>query len=107
MATLSFFLAGHPVSVPMGQTNCLATSITFSYRTLHDLLTLPPLAGKKIYALGTFEFGKMYGFPTASRFPNDFAAGILAETAVGPLILGASVGDTGHRKWFFQLGRVF
>ncbi len=74
---------------------------------LHDLFTLPTLAGKKIYAIGSFEFGKMYAFPSASRFPCDFAAGILAETAVGPLILGGSFGDSGHRKWFFQLGRVF
>ncbi|MGA9800987.1 MAG: esterase, partial [Terriglobales bacterium] len=74
---------------------------------LHDLLTLPPLAGKKVYAIAAYEFGKMYGFPDASRFPNDIAVGVLAETAVGPLVLGGSVGDSGHRKWFFQLGRVF
>jgi NTE family protein len=74
---------------------------------LHDLWTLPPLAGKKVYAIAGYEFGKMYGFPGASRFPNDFALGVLAETAVGPLVFGGSVGDSGHRKWFFQLGRVF
>jgi NTE family protein len=74
---------------------------------LHDLWTLPPLAGKKVYAIAGYEFGKMYGFPNASRFPNDFALGVLAETAVGPLVFGGSVGDSGHRKWFFQLGRVF
>jgi NTE family protein len=74
---------------------------------LHDLLTLPPLAGKKVYAIAAYEFGKMYGVPDASRFPNDFALGVLAETAVGPMVFGGSVGDSGHRKWFFQLGRVF
>jgi NTE family protein len=74
---------------------------------LHDLWTLPPLAGKKVYAIAGYEFGKMYGFPGASRFPNDIAVGVLAETAVGPLVFGGSVGDSGHRKWFFQLGRVF
>jgi NTE family protein len=74
---------------------------------LHDLLTLPPLAGKKVYAIAGYEFGKMYGFPGASRFPNDIAVGVLAETAVGPMVFGGSVGDSGHRKWFFQLGRVF
>jgi len=26
---------------------------------------------------------------------------------VGPFFIGGSVGDSGHRKWFFQLGRVF
>src|SRR5262249_41561682 len=54
-----------------------------------------------------YEFGKMYGFPLESRFPNDFAAGIVAETAVGPFFIGGSAGDTGHYKWFFQLGKGF
>jgi NTE family protein len=103
-----FFLGGASRLSAYG-TNELFGDQYYYFRTgyLHDLFTLPPLAGKKIYAIGTFEFGKMYGFPAASRFPNDFAAGILAETAVGPLILGGSIGDSGHRKWFFQLGRVF
>ena len=103
-----FFLGGASRLSAYG-TNELFGDQYYFFRTgyLHDLFTLPPLAGKKIYAIGTFEFGKMYGFPAASRFPNDFAAGILAETAVGPLILGGSIGDSGHRKWFFQLGRVF
>ena len=103
-----FFLGGSSRLSAYG-TNELFGDQYYFFRTgyLHDLLTLPPLAGGKIYAIGSFELGKMYGFPAASRFPSDFAAGILAETAVGPLLLGASVGESGHRKWFFQLGRVF
>ena len=74
---------------------------------MHDLLTLPPFLGKKVYAVGTYEIGKMYGTTTGTEFPNDVAAGLLAETALGPFFIGGSVGDSGHRKWFFQLGRVF
>jgi len=74
---------------------------------MHDLLTLPPFVGKKVYAVGTYEIGKMYGVTTGTEFPNDVAAGLLAETALGPFFIGGSVGDSGHRKWFFQLGRVF
>jgi NTE family protein len=74
---------------------------------LHDLFTLPPLLGKKIYAIGTYELGKVYGATNESKLPNDFAAGVLAETTLGPLFMGGSVGDSGHYKWFFQLGRVF
>jgi NTE family protein len=74
---------------------------------LHDLVTLPPFVGKKVYAIGSYEFGKMYGATNASKFPNDFAAGILAETVLGPFFIGGSAGDSGHHKWFFQLGRVF
>jgi NTE family protein len=74
---------------------------------LHDLLSLPPFVGKKVYAVGSYEFGKMYGATNSSRFPNDVTGGLLAETALGPFFIGGSVGDTGHHKWFFQLGRVF
>ncbi|HLK04132.1 MAG TPA: patatin-like phospholipase family protein [Candidatus Acidoferrum sp.] len=74
---------------------------------LHELFTLPPFVGRKIYASASFEFGKMYGFPNQSAFPADAAAGVVAETALGPIFLGGSVGDSGHQKWFFQLGRVF
>ena len=57
--------------------------------------------------MGSYEAGKVYGALNQSAFPNDFAGGVLAETALGPLFLGGSVGDSGHHNWFFQLGRVF
>lgn len=103
-----FFLGG-PSRLSAYGTNELFGNQYYYFRAgyLHDLLTLPPFVGKKVYAIGSYEFGKMYGVPTASKFPNDVAAGILAETAFGPLLIGASVGDTGHRKWFFALGHVF
>jgi NTE family protein len=74
---------------------------------LHEIVSLPPFVGKKVYAIGSYEAGKMYGAGNESKFPNDFAAGVLAETALGPFFVGGSVGDSGHHKWFFQLGRVF
>jgi NTE family protein len=74
---------------------------------LHNLVTLPPFVGKSVYAIGSYEFAKMYNFPNQSNFPNDVAAGVIAETVAGPLFVGASYGDTGHKKWFFQLGHVF
>ncbi len=74
---------------------------------LHELVSLPPFVGKKVYAVGSYEAGKVYGAVNESRFPNDFAAGVLAETALGPFFVGGSVGDSSHHKWFFQLGRVF
>jgi NTE family protein len=74
---------------------------------LQDVLTLPPFAGKKVYAVGAYEIGKMYGTTNTTELPNDVAAGVLAETVLGPFFIGGSVGDSGHRKWFFQLGRVF
>jgi NTE family protein len=103
-----FFLGG-PLRLGAYGTNELYGNQYYLFRLgyLHDLFTLPPFLGKKIYAIGTYEFAKMYGFPLQSGFPNDVSAGVLAETALGPLVIGGSLGDSGHRKWYFQLGRVF
>lgn len=75
---------------------------------LRKVFTLPQFVGKQVYAIGYAEVGKMYGDPfRAPSLSGDGAAGLLAETAFGPVFIGGSVGDSGHSKWFFQLGRVF
>jgi NTE family protein len=103
-----FFLGG-PLTLSAYGNNELFGNQYYLFRTgyLHGLVSLPPLLGKKVYAIGAFEFGKVYGATTESKFPDDIAAGVLAETVLGPFFVGGSVGDSGHRKWFFQLGRVF
>lgn len=70
---------------------------------LRDLWKLPPVVGR-VYAVAQLEVAKMHAL---SRWPADVAAGIVAQTAFGPLFVGGSVGDDGHRRWFFKLGRVF
>jgi NTE family protein len=75
---------------------------------LRKVFTLPTFVGKNVYASAYGEIGKMYGDPfPAPGLSADVAAGLLAETALGPVFIGGSVGDSGHSKWFFQLGRVF
>jgi NTE family protein len=103
-----FFLGG-PSRLSAYGTNELFGNQYYYFRAgyLHEILTLPPFVGRNVYVIGACEFGKMYNDPTASKLPNDAAVGFLAETAVGPLFIGGSVGDTGHAKWFFELGHVF
>ncbi len=75
---------------------------------LHKIFTLPPFVGKQVYLSGAGEFGKMYGDPfPIPKFSADVVGGFIAETALGPVFIGGSIGDTGHQKWFFQLGRIF
>jgi NTE family protein len=74
---------------------------------LHNLFTLPPFLGGGFYAVTFYEVGKMFNAPGVSRLPTDGAAGVIARTALGPVFIGGSVGDTGHATWFFALGRVF
>jgi len=103
-----FFLGG-PTRLSAYGTNELFGNQYYYFRLgyLHDVFTLPPFVGKNVYVIGAYEFGKMYNAPNASKFPNDAALGFLAETSIGPLFIGGSVGDTGHAKWFFELGHVF
>jgi NTE family protein len=82
---------------------------------LRDLWRLPPFLGKKVYAVGQVEVGRMYaGVRSAtaspvggSRWPRDVAVGLVARTVFGPLLIGGSVGNDGHARWFFKIGSVF
>jgi len=103
-----YFLGG-PTRLSAYGSNELYGNQYYLFRTgyLHELFTLPPFVGKKVYAVGTYEFAKMYNFTPESGFPTDVEAGVLAETALGPFYIGGSFGDTGHHKWFFQIGKAF
>jgi NTE family protein len=103
-----FFLGG-PLRLGAYGVNELFGNQYYLFRAgyLHEIASLPPFVGKKVYAIGSYEAAKMYGALNESKFPNDFAAGVLAETTLGPFFVGGSVGDSSHHKWFFQLGHVF
>jgi len=75
---------------------------------LHKVFTLPTFVGKQVYFTGGGEFGKIYGDPNpVPKFSADIVGGFIGETALGPVFVGGSIGDSGHYKWFFQLGRIF
>jgi len=103
------FFLGAPLRLSAYGTNELYGQQYYLFRAgyLRELLTLPPFFGKKVYIVSSYEVAKMYRFSPETGFPNDVEAGVVAETAFGPLFIGGSVGDSGHQKWFFQLGRVF
>jgi len=107
--TPAFFLGGVGRLSAYGL-NELVGNQYFLGRTgyLHKIFQLPPFIGKQVYITGFGEVAKMYGDPFhAPKLSGDGGAGLLAETAFGPILIGGSAGDTGHHKWFFQLGRVF
>ncbi len=103
-----YFLGGTAGLFAYGQNEVRGDQF-FLFRAgyLHKLLLLPTFLGEGVYATAFYEIGKMYHAPGVSRLPNDGTAGVIAQTAFGPLFFGGSVGDTGHHTWFFALGRVF
>ncbi|MGA8490369.1 MAG: BamA/TamA family outer membrane protein, partial [Terriglobales bacterium] len=103
-----YFLGGQGGLLAYG-TNEVRGDQYYLFRTgyLHRLANLPPFVGDGVYAITFYEVAKMFNAPGVSKLPTDGAAGVIAKTAIGPLFVGGSVGDTGHATWFFALGRVF
>ena len=74
---------------------------------LHRVFAVPSLFGGTFYLTGAYEVGKTYGVAGAPALPMDGTAGMIFDTSFGPIFLGTSVGESGHKKFFFYLGRLF
>lgn len=74
---------------------------------LQQIVKFPALLGKGLYAYGEVEGGHVNNEMNESPWPADAVLGMIVQTAFGPIIVGGSYGTTGHRKFFFQVGRVF
>ena len=103
-----FFLGGLGRLNAYG-TNELRTDQYFLFRLgyEHEVFQLPPLIGSKAYVTSVYEVGKAYMVPNESGLPMDGSVGLVFETLVGPIGVGGSWGDAGHRKWYFGIGRIF
>jgi NTE family protein len=77
---------------------------------IRTLKNLSPLLGSTIDFLGVFEVGKTYQLPRGPKPPNipgDVVGALIVNTRFGPLEAGGAVGNYGHAKFFFQVGRIF
>jgi NTE family protein len=103
------FTLGGPARLAAYGINEFLTNQYFYFRFgyLHRLIQMPSVLGSGLYFDGHFEFAKPYAPATVSGLPGDVTAGIVMQTLLGPVLIGGSVGESGHSKWFFQLGRVF
>jgi len=105
------FGLGGPTQLAAYGTNELLTNQYFLFQPgyLRRLKELSPLLGANIYVFGMYEVGKAYSPVNTleSRLPNDFNGGVLLETIFGPIVFGGSVGDRGHHKFYFQVGKFF
>jgi NTE family protein len=77
---------------------------------IRELVKLPPFLGSSVNLVGLLEVGKTYRLPTGPKPPNlpiDFAGGLIVNTIFGPVEVAGAVGDYGHARFFFRIGRVF
>jgi NTE family protein len=93
-------------------TNELLTDQYFLFQTgyIRTLKKLPALLGSTIELLGMFEVGKTYQLPLGPKppyLPGDVVGALIVNTIFGPVEVGGAVGNYGHAKFFFQVGRIF
>ena len=77
---------------------------------IRTLKTLPALLGSTIDFLGMFEVGHTWQLPVGPKalyLPGDVVGAIIVNTLFGPVEIGGAVGNYGHAKFFFQVGRIF
>jgi NTE family protein len=108
---LPTFSLGGPQHLSAYGTNELLTNQYFLFQPgyIHRLTELSPLLGQNVYLVTAYEMGKAYGAVNASdsSLHHDFNAAVLVQSFIGPIVFGGSVGDRGHHKFYFQLGRLF
>lgn len=103
------FMLGGPFRLSAYGDNEIFTNQYFLFQTgyLHEVTQLPPILGNHVYLAGSYEIAKAYGIARSQRLPMDGTLGLVIQTLFGPAYIGASYGDSGHHKFFFQLGRIF
>jgi NTE family protein len=106
------FLLGGGTRFAAFGTNELLTNQYFLFQTgyIRELKKLPPLLGSTIDFLGSFEVGKTYQLPNGPKppyLPGDVIGALIVNTIFGPVEVGGAVGNYGHGKFYFQIGKVF
>jgi len=74
---------------------------------LRRLAALPSGLGQGLYLATGYEGGEIWSPEHPAILRQDGFLSLGASTPLGMLTLGTSVGDAGHRKVFFTLGRLF
>jgi len=103
------FSLGGSFRLPAYNTNELLTNQYFLFQGgyIRKLGTLSPLVGGKVLLFAGADIGKAYYVKNASHLPADGAGGLIINTLIGPVVVGGAIGDAGHYKLFFEVGRAY
>ncbi|WP_158750055.1 patatin-like phospholipase family protein [Acidobacterium sp. S8] len=103
------FSLGGSFRLPAYNTNELLTNQYFVFQGgyVRKLGALSPLVGGKVLFFAGADISKAYYVENASHLPSDGSAGIIINTLLGPIVLGGAIGDAGHYKFYFEIGRAY
>jgi NTE family protein len=61
----------------------------------------------KFYLSAGYEIGKAWAEPASAMPRHSASVGLMGETIVGVVYVGAGIGDQGDRRFFLRIGRVY
>ncbi len=115
----SYFRANvaQPFRFTLGGPMRMSASSIDEYRGTDDYLArtgymrriaaLPTGLGQGLYGMFGYEAGEIWSPEQRAILRQDGTLGLVGNTPLGILTFGVSVGDAGHRKVFFTVGRWF
>ena len=74
---------------------------------MRRIAALPTGLGQGLYGLIGYEAGEVWSPEQRAFLRQDGTVGLVGNTPIGLVTFGVSVGDAGHRKVFFTVGRWF
>ncbi len=74
---------------------------------LRKIGQLPPIVGEKISIGAWYEIGTVYDEWDDADSVQSISAGLIAETFLGPIFIGASYGEGNRTNFYFAIGRFF
>jgi NTE family protein len=74
---------------------------------LRQVARLPDFMGGVVLAGGWLEFGSAFDEWDTATFDTNASVGVIAETLLGPVFVGASAGSDGASRFYVGIGRIF
>jgi NTE family protein len=74
---------------------------------MRRIAALPTGLGQGLYGLVGYEAGEVWSPEQRAFLRQDGTLGLVGNTPLGLVTFGVSIGDAGHRKVFFTVGRWF
>jgi NTE family protein len=109
VAQTYLFTLGGPMRLSASSFDEYRGTDTYLARTgyMHRIAPLPTGLGQGLYAIFGYEAGEIWSPDARAILRQDGSAGLVANTPLGVITVGAAAGDAGHRKLFVTMGRWF
>ncbi len=74
---------------------------------LHQATRLPDFLGGPVFVGGWLETGSAFNRRADAEIDTHASAAVIADTLIGPVFAGASVGMDGDSRFYIGIGRIF